>query len=471
MYSHLKCAVKINNMETDFFPQSRGVKQGCSLSPTLFNIYIDELAKSLELSDIPGLTLSDTQVKCLLFADDLILLAPSNEALQQQLDHLQTFCQTWALTVNLDKTKIMIFQKRPRGQGDQTRFFLGSHEVEHTHDYTYLGLHITSTGNFNLAVDDLREKGRRAFYAIKKSSNINIPIRIWLKIFKSIIEPIILYGSEVWGPLANQDFEKWDKHPIEILHTEICKSILRVHRNTPNNGCRAELGQFPLLIRIQKRAIKFYKHLKTSDPNSYHYKALQCQEESMEKSPLSQLVLSLSSSNSTRPQDSPHTIWTHQIIEKQKEHYINYWTSTTKMQSKLQCYLALNRQYTVAEYLSTVTDEKLRKTLTMYRLSDHSLAIETGRHRQTWLPREDRLCELCPHRQAETETHFLLHCSKYEHIRADFLSKIKHKVTDFDSLPDQTKMQHILGENRVSSLAAAKYVRLCHSLRDNHHNT
>jgi len=75
MYTNNKCAVKINNVQTDFFLQSRGVKQGCSLSPTLFNIYIDELAKSIEQSDIPGLTLSDTNIKCLLFADDLILLA------------------------------------------------------------------------------------------------------------------------------------------------------------------------------------------------------------------------------------------------------------------------------------------------------------------------------------------------------------------------------------------------------------
>ena len=44
--------------------------------------------------------------------------------------------------------------------------------------------------------------------------------------------------------------------------------------------------------------------------------------------------------------------------------------------SKLECCLALNREYTVAEYLTTVTDPKLRKVLTMYRLSEHSLAIE-----------------------------------------------------------------------------------------------
>ena len=226
-----------------------------------------------------------------------------------------------------------------------------------------------------------------------------------------------------------KDFEKWDKHPTETLHTEICKSVLRVYRNTLNNGCRAELGQFPLLIGIQKRAIKFYKHVKASDPNSYHYKALHLQEEKIERSPLSQLVLRLTSSNSTRPQDRP-TIWTNQIIAKEKENYINYWTSTAKTQSKHKCYSDLNRQYTLAEYLTTVTDEKLRETLTMYRLSDHSLAMETDQHWQTWLLREDRLCQLCPHRQVGTETHFLLQCNTYQDIRTKFFTQIECKLQD-----------------------------------------
>ena len=123
----------------------------------------------------------------------------------------------------------------------------------------------------------------------------------------------------------------------------------------------------------------------------------------------------------------------------------------------------------MANYLTSVTDQKLRKTLTMYRLSDHSLAIETGRHRQTWQPREDRLCQLCPQRQVETETHFLLKCDTYEELRTKFFPTIQ----DFDSLCDQEKMQTILGENSTSAVEAAKYVRACHSLRETqqHHNT
>ena len=61
-------------------------------------------------------------------------------------------------------------------------------------------------------------------------------------------------------------------------------------------------------------------------------------------------------------------------------------------------YLILNRNYELADYLLSVRDVKQRQSLTKYRLSDHNLAVETGRHRKTWLPREHRMCG---HFQAE----------------------------------------------------------------------
>ena len=64
----------------------------------------------------------------------------------------------------------------------------------------------------------MRERERRegqAFYAIKRNIKLDIPIRIWLKILESVLEPIALYVCEVWDPLTNQEFTKWDKHQIE----------------------------------------------------------------------------------------------------------------------------------------------------------------------------------------------------------------------------------------------------------------
>ena len=366
----------------------------------------------------------------------------------------------------------MIFQKRSRSQEIKHKFTLGKTTIEHTKNDTYLGLKISSTGSFNLAVNELKEKARRAFYAIKKQVKMDIPIRIWLKIFKSIIEPIALYGSEVWGPLTKQDFTNWDKHPTETLHAEFCKSILHVQRKTPNNACRAELGQYPLLITIQKRAIKFWKHLKNSDPHSYHYDALKCQELSPEKSPLNQLVLRLSSltpTNTIQPQDSPiqiNPIRINQAITQQKQNYMTHWETQTQTQSKLECYLALNRKYTVAEYLTTVKNNKMRKTLTKYRLSEHSLAIETGRRRQTWLPREERLCSHCDTEEIETELHFLTKCNKYEQIRQHFFPKFEKQFPNLPNLPDSNKLQILLGEEMCCQNLAAQYVATCHSRRD-----
>ncbi len=74
-------------------------------------------------------------------------------------------------------------------------------------------------------------------------------------------------------------------------------------------------------------------------------------------------------------------------------------------------------------------------TLTRYRLSRHKLMIETGRHRQTWLPPEQRLCSHCDLNQMETELHFLTECSKYTDIRQCSTTKLQQIHPTFKTLP------------------------------------
>ncbi len=140
------------------------------------------------------------------------------------------------------------------------------------------------------------------------------------------------------------------------------KNILHVHRHTTNNACRAELGKYPLIIKIQKRAIKFWKHLKLSDPQSYHYKALQYQEMSKESKPFLHLIQSFSPDASLTSTDAlTHNIRTNQITAQIKQSYITHWQTQTQQQSKMQCYLSLKREYSMAEYLYTVSDKKTEK--------------------------------------------------------------------------------------------------------------
>ncbi len=119
----------------------------------------------------------------------------------------------------------------------------------------------------------------------------------------------------------------------------------------------------------------------------------------------------------------------------------------------------------MAEYLFTVSDKKLRSMLTRYRLSGHKLMIETGRHRQTWLPPEQRLCSHCDLNQMETELHFLTECSKYTDIRTVFYDKIQQIHPTFTTLPDQEKLAYLLGEHKTCCVFAAQYVSLCHHRR------
>lgn len=50
--------------------------------------------------------------------------------------------------------------------------------------------------------------------------------------------------------LPKQDLSQWDKNPTETLHAELCKILLHVQRKATNNACRAELGRYPLIIKL-----------------------------------------------------------------------------------------------------------------------------------------------------------------------------------------------------------------------------
>ena len=117
----------------------------------------------------------------------------------------------------------------------------------------------------------------------------------------------------------------------------------------------------------------------------------------------------------------------------------------------------------VQSYLTTVTDTKLRSTLTKSRLSEHSLAIETGRYKQSWLPKEERFCQLCKRDKVETELHFLTECRELQPIRTQYFPKFKHKHPTFDQITNINKMPILLGEQPESCSLAAEYVFTCHT--------
>ncbi len=92
--------------------------------------------------------------------------------------------------------------------------------------------------------------------------------------------------------------------------------------------------------------------------------------------------------------------------------------------------------------MSIIKDRRQRKLLMKYHLSEHSLCVETGRHKQSWRARELRLCSHC----TDDELHFLTECSKYKHIRDAYFKQIALVSPEFQQMSNTEKLWYILGE-------------------------
>ena len=92
IYSSVYYKLKLNRKLTDKINSNIGVKQGCIMSPTLFNIYLSDICSIFDNSCQP-VTAYDIQINCLLYADDMVLLSESQSGLQMCLNKLNSYCQ------------------------------------------------------------------------------------------------------------------------------------------------------------------------------------------------------------------------------------------------------------------------------------------------------------------------------------------------------------------------------------------
>ena len=248
----------MGNSTTAFFDFSKGVRQGCPMSPDLFNIYVNDIFKLVNNNNDSDISLDGgIKINALMYADDLILLADSEKGLQKQIDKIEKYCEKWKLEINTKKTKIMVFNRGNKLLKRDIR--LNGTVIESVKVFKYLGFTISAKNcSFAPTIDDLTTKANRAIFALNNKIKISkLPIKLALKLFNAQILPILLYGAEVWGPCMDFDYPTWEKGKIERVHTQFLKRLLGCSIQTSNNMVRGEVGNRPLLIHVIKRVVAY----------------------------------------------------------------------------------------------------------------------------------------------------------------------------------------------------------------------
>ena len=125
-------------------------RQGESLSPFLFALYVNDIEEEFIIKGANGIGVGYLKIISAFICKRYRCIFRLTRRFTESLDILFEYCYKWKLTVNIDKSKVMIFRKGGR-ISDDLSFIYGDMEMEIVSKYTYLGIVFTSGGSFNVA--------------------------------------------------------------------------------------------------------------------------------------------------------------------------------------------------------------------------------------------------------------------------------------------------------------------------------
>ena len=103
----MEASARVGDKMTRWVDIKQGVRQGCPLSPVLFNVFVNDLTTRLKDRGV-GLFLRKKVFHSLMYADDIVLLAESAEDLQEMINVVEEFCREWRMDMNMVKGEGMV---------------------------------------------------------------------------------------------------------------------------------------------------------------------------------------------------------------------------------------------------------------------------------------------------------------------------------------------------------------------------
>ena len=145
IYKNQEAEIKINSTTKKANIQKR-VRQGCPLSPSLFNVYVEQairdIKQKLEEKRI-GVIIGGILISMIRFADDIVLLATSENKLQTALIDMDNIFLTFKLNINAAKTKVMVCSRQNE---PNVNISLRENRIEQVNQFKYLGSIISNDG-------------------------------------------------------------------------------------------------------------------------------------------------------------------------------------------------------------------------------------------------------------------------------------------------------------------------------------
>ena len=466
LYLNPKSRVILNEYETDYFACPIGVKQGDCLSPTLFAIFINDLATEIKESKL-GIDLNvegglhmNYVLSILLYADDIVCFAEDENSLQSILFIIESWCKKWRLEVNLSKTNVLHVRKKAKPQS-KFIFLFDMKPVPYCTSYKYLGVNINEHLDFKFTVEKHAESAGRALGSIitKMIKNNGFPYNVFSLLYKSCVTSIADYS----GPLTGfHEYESANK-----VHLRAIRAFLGV----PKNACNvAVMSEVDLPLPKCRTNIEMVRH----------YIRIHCMEEDRLTKIIYRWDRALNDRNIVDSWSNEvgkifakcnltaafnadcrlvgQSVVSHMIQELKKDQ-IEYLINECNNKPKLRTFRLFKDFQVMPPYIVKPLSFNHRRSIARIRLGSLPLRIETGRYSIPRIPEEERVCLACkPDGQSpeaaekqstspvESESHFLLDCKAYDAERANCFSKME-LPNDFTSLTQDNRLKYLLNHS------------------------
>ena len=253
LYEDQKATIRWNSEHCEYFDIEKGVRQGCILSPHLFSMYTEQLMREADLEE-DGVKISGEKLSNLRYADDTALLADSYENMCSVLNKVNEAGERAGLKLNAKKTKVMSINCQT--EADPIR--INGIDLDYVSYMKYLGSIKESDGSCT------KDVTTRIAMAKKKMIDLNniwkdrgIPLILKVKLLKTLIWPVMLYGSESWT-LRSEENNK-----INSAEMWFYRRLFRVKwtDKRTNESILIELkAKRILLTEINKRRLRYVGH-------------------------------------------------------------------------------------------------------------------------------------------------------------------------------------------------------------------